>query len=305
MSQSALDFCKEVQQKKKWWEKGLDVLKATTPIGLIEGALDKVGSRNKSTSTSVTSIKNSVSQKTQTLMDQACINDTIVKQLNSLDNTACLKELKCGDMAQETIELTRLGLSNSIIEKVLNEKAELCKKVLSGKKVQSNVYNGKNICALENAVKLLSEAKLDSDTMALYQKLQESKGLLASNETKSKNCTDIRNDISSEKYVQSYQKCSNALKLDQTNIAACIGDVDQSNLAAQFDQCMMGQGVIDESKADLKAKTTVIASESQKAEGLDLTAILKVLVIAFVIALLFYVLFIRNKNNKSNSNSTE
>jgi hypothetical protein len=292
---SAVDFCKQVQQKKSALGEIGDVLKSISPFGIISAGLDKLGARNQTETVIKNNIENKVSMESRTLLNQSCETRTDYNQQNAIDNTACVKAFNCG-RTDDILELKKAGMSDQAISELLADRNRLCGSILAGKVVQKNQLSSQQNCAVDNTLKLLSESNMDANLMAIFQKMQDAKGLLTSNNSKSSTCTNINNNASAQRYIDSYQKCSSALKLDQGNTAACAANVDQQNLGDMFDRCMIAQGVIDTATIKTVTNPTTDVKEQQKAEGL--TPFMIFMILLLVLAVFGLVMYVKKMRSE-------
>lgn len=284
---NAQDFCKEVEKKKTLIGALTDI--ATSPMKLIGDCLDKLGSHTDTTTIIKNNIENVVTSSIVSIVENKCSNEAAIRQANEVDNTECIRLLNCGNAIELAQSLKQLGFSEAGILKALNDNNTLCSNVLSrdGQVTQENSLTSQQSCTLDGALELLSHSKLDSNLMAVFEKVQEAKGLMSGSSSTTNSCNMISNKIDSSTYSSAKQECSNVLKLDQGNVARCAsGSVNQQNRADMLSECLVSQGVTI--KNEQEGNTSLEAKESleSSATGIDSTFLLMLAacgVVAFLI----------------------
>lgn len=293
---SAADFCAEVQMKKSGWESAADIVSSVSPYALIGKFVDRIGSHSDSQTIIKNNIENVVSSSTRSILEQGCDQRAHVSQLNSADNSKCLALMKCGagDSAARALAYKAAGFTTDEILKLSLMDNKICQDIVLGDFTQSNSSDTSSSCVVDQTLKVLTEAKLDSSLMALYQKLQESKGLMTGTTSLSKNCNNVSNKVSSESLAEAYQKCSSLLNLNQTNTAACVSKADQKNVAKLFDTCMLKAGVLNENSQQVAATLDTHTSESVKAAGITPLMVL-IVVAGLVLCAFLYLKFLGSR----------
>lgn len=266
---SAQDFCKQVQQKKNLIGDITKLAVSTSPIGLIGKALDKLGSHNTSMDIIRNNITSVVGTQTVNETEQACANQAAIAQSNLADNTECIKLLNCGNTVAIAQGLKAAGLTDVQISHQLDLTQANCSALLSGKITQSNTLSAEQNCALDGALDLLNKAALDTNLMAVFQKVQEAKGLMSSNENNTNACNVVSTTVNSSVYSKAYQHCANQLNLAQSNISKCVSSTDQANNATMTQTCMAKQGV--QSSTDTAVAVTSNTQLTTKSASSGLT----------------------------------
>lgn len=270
----AQDFCKEVQKKKDiLGDITTAVVSVVSPMALIGNLLGKLGTSTKSVDVIKNNISNEVSSVTRNKVENACANAAIVKQYNVVDNTECVKTLGCG--ADGLVKVyTALSLDNWSTAQQKQDTVTAfnlqCGALLNGTNInkQINSFTGQQNCTIDGVLTILSSATLDSSLMAILQKTQEAKGLMASTNSTTNSCNNISNKASVENYTETYQKCGNALNLDQSNVIKCRGgNNDQQNTYEQVQNCILASKVSSTASVASKAAAASTMDVKQKASS--------------------------------------
>ena len=101
--------------------------------------------------------------------------------------------------------------------------------------------------------------------------MQDAQGMGASNKGQQVGCSDVKSDISDEKYLKAFSECVNQVKATQLNLLnTCNADgVEQANDVDMMNDCMIGAGIISETKQSSAMKNDSDVSSEQTAVGLS------------------------------------
>jgi len=285
--QNAQDFCKEVAAKKDTLgDISKAIIAVSSPMALIGSLLGKLGTNTKSVDVIKNNIQNEVSSTTVSKIENKCRNSATVNQYNVVDNSECVRLLGCGSTGMVNLYTalnSNTWSSAQWKQDTVTAFNTQCSALLNNTNInkQVNTYTGQQNCTIDGVLTILSAATLDSSLMAILQKTQEAKGLLASTDSSTKTCNNISNKASVSNYTDTFQKCSNNLNLNQGNIAKCRGgNNDQSSTYEQLQKCMLSSKVAVDSSVASKAAATSDMNLQQKATS-DLNGAL--MAIAFII----------------------
>lgn len=298
---SGADVCREMAAMKQNSPDFLSTIAGVTnnfsPGGILGGLLGGLGSTAESKSTSITMLESGLTDTSRQEYNKECNNATNYNQQNIIDNTVCIQALGCGAPAPNLAGLSEFA--SKLTVDMFQKRQDTCQSLLSGGKVvQNNKLDSNQNCAIDGAIKILSQAEMDTNLLATYDKLLESKGLLSKTSNDSNSCNNIKSNITKDRYLKSVQKCYNTLGLNQTNTANCIANAEQTNVASMIQDCLLKEEIIDESKltssvaADIKDKITV------KAEGLSAGFIMAIVALLVVLLIIGVVIKMSMKKKK-------
>lgn len=198
-------------------------------------------------------------ERTKVLSD--CANSALGAQMNIIDTTNC-------EYCQ------KFGCNISNIKQLNKSELEMT-------------------CQMQSIIQILLTKKNSVDAQALAQTLQKAQGILSgTNISTSENCNIVNTDMSSDNYLESLSSCSNTLAIDQTNSITNCGsatNIVQENQYKAFQNCLVSQGTIVESKLESDTTATAESKKEQTAMGLALdtttSAILFVICCSSVISI--------------------
>lgn len=160
----------------------------------------------------------------------------------------------------------------------------------------------------ENVQKCVSQAIIDQlrkkeasvSSEAAIKVLQEASGLLTKNDTDSSSCNFVNQDLSSNDYLSSIQKCENQSKIIQTNeIDGCgaFMNIIQRNEAKNLQDCLAGAGVITKKDDKIEADVTSTTEVEQSASGLTPAMIFGSLCISCIVISVIYFVYQQMQEN--------
>jgi hypothetical protein len=270
---SAQQFCQQVQQAKhNMSEFGQIVKSALSPLEAIGNLINSVPSKTSSTETISTNITNVVSSRIINNIESSCANSAIVNQGNTVDNTACMAALNCGNYLEQAKAYAAIGYTPDQATQLIAKNNDVCLAIANGNITQVNSLTAQQNCTLDGMIQVLSQAKLDANLTAILQKALEAKGLLSSSSSATNDCTSVSNTVSSDVYTSSLQSCVQKLQLNQPNVANCKGGtVSQTNTANMLQQCMQNNGVNVSANTSGASTTNTASMTSQKSSGFSLS----------------------------------
>lgn len=265
---NAGEACASKEKKRNAAGDVMESIMGMTPMGAIGKLFGSMKSKNKSETQIRNILENKVDASTKVKMDQKCEADINVTQSNFVDNSECLKNMGCDQIAASVTEMAKV--SESLAENYLEKQTSMCAAFSdpTAKTTQKNSLNAQQNCVIDSAMDLLTKMDMDDEVMAAVEKLQEAKGLFTENDSKSNMCNVVKKDIDASKFMSAYQSCLNKLKLNQSNYLKCVVNADQSNVVELMLDCMIGMKVTDVIDIKTKTKTAATLKETMKAEGL-------------------------------------
>ena len=297
---SGADVCREVAAKKANSPDPLTTLAGIannfSPGGILSGFMGGLNSSAESKSTTITNLESSLTDTSRQEYNKECKNDTSYNQINQIDNTTCIQVLGCGapmpNLAGYSDYAAKIALDMFV------KRQDTCQAFINNKVVQSNKLESNQNCAIDSAIKVLSQAEMDTNLLATYEKLLESKGLLSKTSNDSNTCNNIKSSITKERYLKSVQKCYNSLSIEQRNEANCLSNGEQSNVAMLVQDCLMKENIVDESNATSTTTANIEDKTTVKAEGLSAGFIMAI--VALLIVLLIIGVAIKMSMKKKN-----
>jgi hypothetical protein len=204
---STRSFCEEVAANK---EKMPDPLTAFaqgfSPANIIKGLLGPLTSENEAESIMANKVEQNMDASTRQSFRSECSNAATAQNSNFIDTTACAKALGCEKLATP-------GLSDRQVDAM----SRMC---TFSNITQTNSNTVRQNCNLDIAIKALKGAELDSKLMAVMEKMQEAKGLMAKNSGKSRSCNDISTNVNASTYVESFKACASNFQTENSNFSS-------------------------------------------------------------------------------------
>lgn len=217
------------------------------------------------------------------------------------------------EMSTEMYQMFNINISSSEVQKIKNTCSNLTLgKQLNEINMQDCEYCQKNGCAISNISqtniieseqKCVMSALLDTllkqtnsiDSQALSHLIQEAEGLLANSSYSSTNCNSINQNVSTEKFIEIANACSQQINLDQANILHGCGsvmDIIQSNQSQQYQECMKNSEIYSKTEPTQESDITQSETVEQSSSGLTFEMMA---IIAGVILLVILLIFILTK----------
>lgn len=265
---SAQQVCEAVQQKKKGiWDAVSDI--ANAAVGVVRPWVPMLDSLTANSEVEQ-NIRNQmgVNIDVQTIIDQTATCDQIISQIQ--ENIVSGPSSECIDAWR------RAGLSSD--------------QILEASKVnvrdinQFNEAEATANCELNLAIEALSQLDATIDNLAMQDALSEASGLLAKSSVSQDICNAININQSACKYIQQNQCCAAVINQNQRNVvdtgcsSGSFRDINQRNVAATFASCQLSSAssVSDTITADITNKSG--QTGESKATGLDLAALLGIII---------------------------
>jgi hypothetical protein len=164
-----------------------------------------------------------------------CSNSTEVSQLNVFDSSECAKVLGCirrsnynNNRTNFYNQMLTMGYSDQQALKQLAYLDTMC--TFEG--TQINDANIKQVCLINNAANSINLSTYNPLAIAMYESLIEQ-----DKATSELDCNMLPTNYSSDEYVKVLDSCINHVGLKQKNIAICVSNFNQSNIADIYQQC--------------------------------------------------------------------
>jgi hypothetical protein len=238
---------------------GIQAIQDNNPFALFNKLSDKIGGKNESNQMTV-SVQQSLMKSIQdTQIKNNCTNVTNIEQTNSIvQSPACIEAI--GSVCRNT----KTGETNLQCVKEMN-KTVLIKGVKQG-----NAAKSKSSCQINSAIQALTQQESTVENVARMKAMQEAQGMGASNKGQQAGCSDIKTEVSDEKYLKAVSECVNQVKATQLNLLnTCNADgVDQANDVDLMNDCLIGAGIISETKQSTSNKNTSDITSEQLAVGI-------------------------------------
>jgi len=257
---SAIDFCKEVE------EKATNIFDAAIALG---NPLAKIIEAISSNSKSAQSIK----QKLGINIDVK----TIAKQMNKCDNLIGNNQSNIirGPGVECIKAWKELGISIDEIKKA----GELSG--ITQGNVQTTIVNCKSNAVLD----ALSKMDANIDNQAVVEAINKAKGLLSKSESDQKICNDIETNLSACKYVQQNNCCTNYVQNNQLNLidkGCTLGkwsDLSQTNDSSIYAKCTLSaeSSISDDISTEIFNKLKL--SSENSSEGLTMAFLIVIMII--------------------------
>lgn len=261
-----------------------------TPGGLITSLGNAFGSRNKSqtfntninnTSISTTDIKNifnscsnvsSTTQKNNITSSPECLSQ-VGKICNG--NFACIKDLT-----------TVSGIN------------------------QENNQTVNQDCIINSLIKTISSKDVSMENAAQLLSLQESKGLMTSNENLTSNCNQVNNNISSNAFLNAITNCSNKSASEQINtLTACginVSGTKQNNTGNNVFKCYVEQGIFTEDNIKVKSFNKANIATKQKADSsMSSMSSIMIIVVLIILGIVGYIMYKKKQQQQLQSQSQQ
>jgi hypothetical protein len=238
---------------------GIQAIQDNNVFALFNKLADKIGGKNESTQMTV-SVQQSLMKSIQdTQIKNNCSNVTNIEQTNSIvQSPACIEAI--GSVCRNT----KTGEPNLQCVKEMN-KTVLIKGVKQG-----NAAKSKSSCQINSAIQALTKQESSIENVARMKAMQEAQGMGASNKGQQVGCSDIKSEVSDEKYLKAVSECVNQVKATQLNLLnTCNADgVDQANDVDLMNDCLIGAGIVSETSQSASNKNTSEIASEQLAVGI-------------------------------------
>lgn len=229
------------------------------PFAFLNKVVDKLGGSNESQQMTVSVTNTNMKSLVESIISNNCKNSTAVDQTNSIvQSPDCL-------LSMRTICANAKG---GVDLECLKEMKETVK--IKGIK-QSNSAKAQNTCEINAAIQALAQQDSTVENVAKLKALQDAQGIGASNKTQQSGCSEVNTNITDEKYLKTMSECTNEIKAKQLNLLNTCGatDVDQANDVDLMNKCLIGAGIIAETKQGSSVKNTTSMESDQKAVGIS------------------------------------
>lgn len=224
------------------------------PMAFLNKLVDKIGGTNESTQQTVSVTTTNMRSLVDSLISNNCKNTTAVDQTNSIvQSSDCLDSIGkiCGQGNVECI------------------KAMMQAVTIKGVK-QSNSAKANSQCEINATIQALSQQESTVENVAKLKALQDAQGMGASNKSQQAGCSEVNTNITDEKYLKTMSECVNETKAKQLNLLNTCNatDVDQTNDVDLMNKCLIGAGIIAESKQGSTVKNVTDIASEQTAVGI-------------------------------------
>ena len=238
---------------------GIQALKESVPfMGPINNLIGQIGGKNES-SQQINSF---------TATDMKMINDSIIsnncKNVTDLSN---VNEINQSPACYETIGVICRNPLTGVAD--MSCVREMMAAMTIKKINQTNKVKATSDCIINSTIQALSKQESTVENVAKLQVLQNASGFGASNKTQQAGCSEIKTNISDEKYLKAMSECINDVKSKQLNILNVCGatDVSQTNDIDLMNKCLIGAGIISESSQGSSTKVDTSIASEQTATG--------------------------------------
>ena len=238
---------------------GIKAIQDNNPFALLNKVVDKIGGSNESAQMTFAIQQNTMKAIQDTIIKNNCKNVTNIEQTNSIvQSPACLEAIGNVCVNRKTGE-PNLDCIKEMKQTVL----------IKGVK-QGNAAKSKSSCEINSAIQALTQQESTIENVAKMKAMQEAQGMGASNKGQQVGCSDVKSDISDEKYLKAFSDCVNEVKTTQLNLLnTCNADgVDQVNDADLMNDCLIGAGIISETKQSSAMKNDTDVTSEQLAVGI-------------------------------------
>ena len=229
-------------------------------VGFLNNVVDKLGGSNESQQMNVSVTNTNIKSLTESIISNNCKNSTAVDQTNSI-----IQSPDCNKSIRTVCENTKTGEVDLACVKEMQASVKI-----NGIK-QSNAAKANNTCEINAAIQALSQQESTVENVARMKALQDAQGTGASNKTQQSGCSEVNTNITDEKYLKTISECTNEIKVKQFNLLNTCNatDVDQANDVDLMNKCLIGAGIIAETKQGATVKNTTSMESDQKAVGLS------------------------------------
>lgn len=273
----ARSFCEEVARNKEQLKDPLtSFVEGFSPATIIKEMLKPLTSANDAESLVTNKVEQNLDASTKLSFRSECNNSATITNSNVFDPTECAKALGCERMGTP-------GLSDKQVDNYF----KMC---TFGNVTQTNKNTVRQNCAMDAAIKALKTAELDTKLMAVMEKMQEAKGLMANNSGKSKSCNDIKTNVDASTYVNSFKACANNFNTENSNFATCVSNTNQQNVNDAFQSCMDSSNIYEDTGTKVTTGTSMKDSVTQYATGIQVAACLAVLCCCLLMGLGAYLM---------------
>jgi hypothetical protein len=222
-------------------------------MAFLNKLVDKIGGTNESTQQTVSVTTTNMRSLVDSLISNNCKNSTAVDQTNSIvQSSDCL--LSIGTICGKNFECIK----------------EMQKSVQIKGVKQSNSAKANSQCEINATIQALSQQESTVENVAKLKALQDAQGIGASNKSQQAGCSEVNTNITDEKYLKTMSECVNETKAKQLNLLNTCNatDVDQANDVDLMNKCLIGAGILAESKQGSSVKNVTDIASEQTAVGI-------------------------------------
>jgi hypothetical protein len=221
-------------ERRKNNEKANRTMNAIATFGVSE----LFNSDKKVDEPTVNIINNNYSEIKKKISENRCQNVSRVKQYNIFE-----QPVSCYDAINKTCINNKTGVPDvdclDMLYSILDESSSKPVSQINLNKVQS-------VCEINASLQVLSEKDQNEDNLNTVRLLQEARSKAQDKQPEALNCTEINSNITKEKYINSYLKCSNITTVNQENlISSCTPNISlQLNDNNEMKRCLQNLGIM-------------------------------------------------------------
>jgi hypothetical protein len=160
----------------------------------------------------------------------SCALGSDANQSNVFDTSECAAVLGC---IRRRDPLYRKSLADALGDDIANQQVDLLNQMCKFSATQTNQFSTTQLCQMNNLVNGLDRSRFHPAVEAIVQELVQGGAAVPLD------CNKVPTEATQEQYITANQSCISYSGINQRNIAKCVRNVDQSNLAQVTTNCVL------------------------------------------------------------------